>query len=593
MNLHSLLKSRFQVAKKFTQDFHKEVKRCVEDYKADNVDLAELMSVDYVEIAEKRYQFIAPLIFTNHEAMLASMFDRPPDLLIKGRGQDDEEKKNKINAAYEYLVDKLNLEGFMNEAAWWFILTGFASAHLTYKQDVSEVPVIDEMTGEPVIDVMTNTSSMRKVYDYDDPEVKVGDPLKEFYSPESLFSVDAKQVPFYLRTELMDPEEVKQIWKKKVEPDSTLEVAKNEGEKFTDLKRVMVYFYYGTIPAENKGEVQEWEYGKEYYVVFTEKEILFKDKYPDKMCRLLKWYGPPNEFFGFGVAKILRAFQREKSIRRGQQIRYADVAAFPKLAMKQDKKIDIKAWQDPRENTVAMYEDEPPQYVTPPDLSNVLTLTEQSAEKDAQQASGMMDLSQGSQQSTVKTATGQTIFAEASERRMRLAKKKFSSFYRSVVIGLLKLAQEHWEESKLVSITDDQGNTQQLEVSRQDLQDIDMDTDIDIDVESLSINKDVLRQQAIELYNITKDDPLIERREVFKDLIRTGFSKNDPERYIKDMEIEPGTMLVNPQTNEQYTIDESGAIVSARAQQTLSTPTGGPTEDISGSQPGVLGGIYK
>ena len=593
MNLHTLLKSRFQISKKFSQDFHKEVENSIREYKADSVDLTTLLNIDYVETVEKRYQFIAPLIFTNHEAMLASMFDRTPDLIIKGRGQDDEIKEQKINATYEYLTDKLDLESFMNETAWWFILVGFTSAHLSYDQKTSEVPVIDETNSQPVMDLMTNEPSMRTVYDYDDPIVQAGDPMKEFYSPESQYSVDGEGVPYYFKKELMSPEEVKVKWKKKVQPDATLEVAKNEGDKFTDVKRVQVFFYWGEIPEENKGEVQEWAYRENYYIVFTEKEILFKDKLPGKMCRLCKWYGPPNEFYGFGIAKVLRQFQREKSIRRGQQIRYADVAAYPKLALKQDKKIDVKAWTDPRENVVAMYEDEPPQYVSPPDLSNVLTLTEQAADRDAQQASGMMDISQGSQSaSVVKTATGQTIFAEAAEKRMKLAKKKFSKFFREVVIGLMKLCQENWSETKLVSIMGTDGKPQTMEISKEDLKDINFDEDVDIDVESLSVNRDVLRQQAIELYNITKDDPIIERKEVFKDLMSQGFNKKDPDKYIKKVEIAPNTPLVNQQTGETYTIDESGSIISTQGQQELSNPTGGP-QDISGSQPGLLGGLYK
>ena len=595
MKLHDLLKQRFEVCKKFTEDYHDEVEKSVKDYKADQVNPNDYTNIDYVQTVNSRYTFIIPLIFTNHENMLASLFDRTPDLIISGKGAEDKEKEEKINASYEYLVDKLDLEALLNEVAWWFVLTGFSTAHLSYNQETRDVPVIDEEIGEPVIDPLTGEQSMRTVYDYDDPVIEAGRPLKEFWSPESVFSTDGSKVPYYFKQELMSEEQVKHQWNKKVEADATLEVPKTLGDKkFTDINRVQVYFYYGEIPAEHKGEVEEWEYGENYYIVYTKNEMLFKDKLPGKMCRLLKWYGPPSEFFGFGIGKVLRQFQEEKSIRRSQQIRYADVAAYPKLALKQDKKIDPAAWIDPRENVVALYEDEPPQYISPPDLSNVLTITEQAADRDAQQASGMIDLAQASQSSsTVKTATGQTIFAEAAEKRMKLAKKKLVKFYRSVVIGLLKLAQENWSEAKLISITDENGEKKDIEISGDDLKDVDFDTDIDIDGESLSVNRDVVRQQAIELYNITKDDPIIERQEVFKDLISQGFNKKDPERYIKDAEVEPGTQLVNPATGETFITDESGSLVSQEQSEELSNPTGGPTQDISGSQSGVLGGIYK
>ena len=78
---------------------------------------------------------------------------------------------------------------------------------------------------------------------------------------------------------------------------------------------------------------------------------------------------------------------------------------------------------------------------------------------------------------------------------------------------LLKLCQANWQSDKLVTITDEEsGEDMEVNISPDDLSDIDFDKDVDIDPESVTINKDVLRAQAIELYNITKDDPLVERK---------------------------------------------------------------------------------
>jgi hypothetical protein len=224
----------------------------------------------------------------------------------------------------------------------------------------------------------------------------------------------------------------------------------------------------------------------------------------------------------------------------------------------------------------------------PPDLSNVLLVGEQKADEDAQKASGMMDISQGSQQSaTVKTATGQAIFAEASEKRIRYAKANFMRFYRDVVVKLLKLCQIYWSEEKVISITDDNGENIEVHLTSADLKDIDFDTDIKIDPDSLTVNKDVLRSQAIELYNMIKDDPLVERKEVFKDLIQDGFNKRNPDKYIKDMNVEPGTQLINPETGEQYIVDESGELVTQEAQEETAQPTG--EVDVPVNQAGVMG----
>jgi len=186
-----------------------------------------------------------------------------------------------------------------------------------------------------------------------------------------------------------------------------------------------------------------------------------------------------------------------------------------------------------------------------------------------------MDISTGSQSSsTVDTATGQSIFADAAEKRVRKAKKTLMRWYKSEVILLLKLCQANWQSEKLAEITDDQGETMEVTVSAQDLSDIDFDKDVDIDHESVSINKDVLRAQAIELYNITKDDPLVERKEVVKHVYQNGFNVKDPERFIKDQELVPGQQLIDQQTGQVYIVDESGSVVSQDSMGNMAEPTG-------------------
>ena len=75
-------------------------------------------------------------------------------------------------------------------------------------------------------------------------------------------------------------------------------------------------------------------------------------------------------------------------------------------------------------------------------------------------------------------------------------------------IGLLKQAQQNWEEDKLITITDEDGKETDITVNKTDLSDIDFDKDIEIDGESGSVNKDLMREQYISLYDKTKDDPI-------------------------------------------------------------------------------------
>lgn len=590
MNLHNNLKHRFSVSEEFTKDFHKRIKEAAKAYDAEGPEdkISYDADTNVIQIAENRYKMIYPLIFVNSESMLSSMFDRVPDLIFSGKGKYDEIKKIKIEAAYKYLVDKCSLEWFMNDTAWWFVVDGFATGHISYKKQYHEEPVIDEM-GMPEVDPMTGEPKMRVVYDYDDPMVEAGDVSKEYFSPESEFDIKLEKTPYYFRKLLMDPVKVKEIYGKDVEPDATLEVNGDEKHEIKDLKRVQVWMYYGTVPKENKSEVKNWSYDATYLIVFTSSEILHKEPLKEKPARAIKWYGTPNKFFGFGLAHLLKNQQQEKTLRRGQQIRYADNLAFPKIAMDETGDLDDQAMLDPRENRIVIYKDKEPKYLVPPPMPDTLIQAEQRVDNDAQQISGLIDISTGAQQSSVDTATGQSIFAEAAAQRVRRAKHKFVEFYKQIVIGLLKEAQANWSTEKVVSITDDKGKDQQIAVGATDLSDVDFDTDIDIDGETMSINKDIIRQQSIEFYNTTKDDPLINRQEVIKDVMQQGFGKSNPDRYITKSNLQPGMTLVDPNTEQIYTVDKSGQVVPQETDMTIAEPTQGSNAVSSPS--GMAGSV--
>ena len=579
MNLLQLLNARLETAKAFTKPFHEEIDQSIKNYKAELPTVTDtIVNADLLDSVNRRYEFPIPLIFTNHEGVMASLFERYPDIILNGRGKKDKNKQQILKAAYSYLVDKLDLESFATESAWWFALIGFASSKTEYKTKTKEVPVFDEM-GQPQIGE-DGKPLMRTVYIYDDPIIETDDPKKVFWSPESEFSIEGDKVPFYFRHKVMSPSEVKKIFGKKVEPDATVEVkGLNKADNIeSDLKRVNVYLYYGTIPEENKGEVKNWTDESKYYIAFTKTKTLYSEQIDDEdsSCRLVRWNKIPTEFFGWGIAKVLRYFQKEKTLRRGQQIRYGDVASFPKVALStaDGNDVDIDSFLDPRENPIVTYTAAKPEYMVPPPLPATLTQLEEAADQDAQQASGLLDLSQGAQNSNVvDTATGQAIFANAASRRMEMAKKAFAKFYLSNVIRLLKLAQKYWNDEKVVSLTDEDGQEVEITLTKESISDIDFDKDIDIDVESLTVNKDVLRQQAIALYDKTKDDPLVDRKMVFKEMLQTGFGIQNPDMYLKDDALIPG-MILTDQNGMTYQVDESGSVVPQESMDNLANPSG-------------------
>jgi len=581
--LIDFLKQRYTQAEKFTnKEFIDMAKKAIKDYDAQedwidsNIDLTS-------DAINKRYEFIIPLIFTNTESIKASSFEKIPEVIFNGRGEDDDDKKRKVEGAYKYIADIVDLETFMFDTYHWFVLLGFCSGHASFKSEYTTVPVIDETTGKPQLDE-TGQPVNRNVYTYNDPILDAGDPLKEFYSPDSEFSINAEKIPFLFRKKSVTPSEIKRTYSVDIKPDAIIDVGDKEDKNVTDNKRCTLYFYYGDICEEVSKEVDEnkkplfpnWKEGKEYYIIYAGDKILFTEEIEGKSCKVGRWYGHPNKFFGYGTGKIGRQFQKEKSIRRGQMIRLADVAAFPKLVVNNDgkTKLDPSTMLDPRENLMVLYEGETkPEYLQPGNLAPIVTANSEMADQDAQQAFGIMDISQGSQNSsTVKTATGQTIFADASQRRVAFAKKRYLKFIKGIIILLLTLARDNWDEDKLISVTDDNGDSTNIPISAEDLKDIDFEKDIDVQFETPSVNKDIIRQQMISLYDKFKDDPLVNREELVKDLLRTGFDIKNPNKYIKKPSVAPGTVLTD-QNGQQITVGESGELMTAEDMASMGNPS--------------------
>lgn len=588
--LLSILKKRYDSAKKFTEkEYIEQAKRAMKDYDTEDELVDVSIKVDRHNFdVNKRYEMKVPMIFTNTEAMKAALFERLPDLIIKGRGSDDEGKRKIVDATYEYLKDKLDLFDVADQAAHWFILTGFCSAQANFESRGQEVPLEDgtvDEQGQPV---------SRIDYDYNDPIVEVLDPTKTYYAADSVFDYKGFKVPYFIVDKLMTPEEIKSIYDVEVEADTTTlsedELNKLSEPEKRDLVKDMVrmHFYIGELPYGNKDELEEWgiayDPSKIYFCIYTSDKVLYMSDKEDTYIRLAKWYGHPHQFFGFGLGKIGRQFQIEKSIRRGQQIRFADLAAYPKYTVKNNDDISDSDLQDPRLNVILKYKETAPGILQPGNLSDIVKGNSDEADQDAQRAFGILDLNTGSQSSTVDTATGQTIFAQAASRRVEFAKKKFMQFYRELIILLFKLCQQYWDEEKLVTIMGEDGKDETIKLTKESLQSIDFDKDIDIDMETLSVNKDVIRQQYIALYDKTKDDPIINRKTLISDMLTRGFEVKDPNRYIKENGLQPGMMLMS-QDGQQFTVDKSGEVVPSQDMQTLAQP--GANEAVPTDQLGV------
>ena len=310
MTLLELLNSRYTLSKKFTEKFQEEVKKCVEDYKCEKDYTAGVKdtTVYNKHLSIKRYELPIPYIYSTHESMLSSLIEKIPELLFTGKGMKDEQKAELIKAIYKYLYDKLDLEEFLNTSAWWFILVGFVSSYQKYEIKIEGYEEMLYSNGQPMFDE-NGQPVQTPVYEWHDPIAMVDDPLKVYFSSDAEFSNDASQVTYIIREKLQVKEEVIEKYNiseedaDKIEATESLDTQGVKGisdEAKNDLKRVKCFYYCGTIPEENKGEVKNWSFNKNYYITYVEGKILNIDE-ADKRETLAKWFGAPNSFFGFGI----------------------------------------------------------------------------------------------------------------------------------------------------------------------------------------------------------------------------------------------------------------------------------------------------
>lgn len=536
MTLLGFLTSNFSISKAFTKPFHDQVKESVRSYEADPMVQKNGVHDKHV-VARGRYDITIPYIFATHESMLAALFEKLPDIIITGRSSENLNQANILKALYDYIMDICDLDEFMSSSIWWFVLSGMAISHAEYKIEQSgEAPQLDNM-GQPMLDDMGQPISI-PTYKYHDPIVRVENLLKVYFSPDSEFSISGDKIPFLFTESLMETDEVKATWGAEVEADEKIDVDSVDDKEGNQLQRACIKRFYGRIPSKYAEELKqyelEWQYGQEYQIIFCKEKILHAEE-KEKPQRFVKLFGALHKFFGYGIGKTLKPFQDDMSIRRSQVLRYADMYAFPWLLVDSDGKYDQKAISDYRKKEPLVYKEKEPKYLVPPALPDSILKADEAARSDAQFVSGTLDQSKGAQETnTVKTATGQQLFAQGQDRRINKMRKSIAKYYREVVIQLFKLCRDNWDGHKDLTYIDEDGNEQPIAISPEDLQNIDFDTDIDFNLDSVSVNKDILSQRWISLLEKVPTLPYADGRKIYQKALRESFMIPNPENYTKD-----------------------------------------------------------
>ena len=581
-----LLNSRLTLAKRFAKKWEKDVKKWLKAYNINS--LADIKGDDL----HNKLQI--PYIFSTVESALPSMFNSFPQLIIKGRGKQDQDFGSFVTNVWEYVYDKTSLEEKIENAGTMFLLTGIGQAGtgwITETETVEEPseqpmtnsdgsPVLDPATGQPVTQEIINKY---EVPTKDMPVINYKNYKKIFYSPESEFVIDdtENKIPYIIEEIVMLDDEVKEKYGKTPdekdtyldvsEIDEDMELDDKELDKH-DLKRTCVYEYSGILPKENSGD-KDWKSNRVYKVCFTKGKLLKKPvKIDKKYIYQVGNYGVPTEFWKFGEPKTLMELEMDVSYGRSTLIDYRDKFST-KIWLDTSAEYDERALKSPKKFAIVKGPGKsPPQYISPPPMPETVLMGISQSKEDISMTSAQLDIGRGGQSSTVDTATGQKIFQEAQGKRIERKRRKIAKFIEAIARNVLVDCARNWDAEMFAKITDNDPADQKFTEYVEKMKTLGDEWDIEIEPESVISNKETMGAQAIAMYREMKEDPLVNRMELIKEAIKSGFSRKNveqfinqglsPEQLVQALDALTQMGVVDPQVAEQV-----GAQIMQQGQQ--------------------------
>lgn len=568
--LLTLMHSRLSLAKAFSSKWRKDVKKWLKDYEIDTLD-----EIDFPDLHNKMQ---IPYIFSTIESALPAMFERVPDVIMLQRGKLDRDVTEFADKVWDYVKERMKLEEKIEEIGMMFLITGMGN--VKWGWDL----VTEEIDGQPEIVDITNDDGTVigqqeilgkvKVPVKDEPYVKWHDYDKIHFSPESRFVMDDDEndIPFIICESVMTEDEVEYHYDMKPKDEDVEKIDLSLIDKDDELdakrlakadkERVHVYEYYGTLP-KNRASDENWRPDKVYYVPFIKSMAKTPRAEEKKPINLIGNYGPFNKFWKFGEPKTLRELEQDISLGRSRMADIRDKYG-QKIAIPQGTEVDERALKRPADFTILRYiGNQLPAYLNPPPLPETLLVGLQQSRSDIQLVSAQLDLSRGGAQTVVNTATGQQIFADATEKRIDRKRRKIAKLIKYIAKNVLKMCADNWEVDRFAQIAD--MSPEEVAPMVEKLKTIGEDYDIRIDIESVSMNKETQSAQAIALYDKTKDDPNVNSQEVLKEALKIGFNQRDYDRFLNNIVTPDQAMRTLEYFVEQGILPED--VAGAIAQQ--------------------------
>ena len=550
--LLELLNSRLNLAKRFGKKWTDNVKKWEKDYQVETLNQKLGSTEGRIDSLDNHLQ--VPYIFSTIESTLPVVFETVPSIIMKQRGKEDRDFSDFSNIVWDHVKEKVGLEEKVETVGQAFLITGLGEVNYGWSLETEEVeekidqPILNEdgspLVGADGIPVVQTVIAKVRIPIKDLPYIETCDYNSVWFSPESKFVMDDEEnlIPYLIYGSIRTPDAIERIYGKRPSGNTHLDLKeidpnlnKAEDEKeflMSDLERSNLYRYYGNLTKAVSGD-RAWREDKVYHTVFTTTEILKEPEAIEKKPFIqIGNYGLPFKFQRFGEPKILRELEQDISLGRSRIMDLRDKQGT-KIALPQGVEVDENALKRAGDFVVMRFiGNQLPAYITPPPIPETIITALQMSKEDFQMASAQLDISRGGQQAMVGTATGQKMFQESFSKRIERKRKKIAKLIKYLAKNLLVLCANNWTIEVFAKITDMSVEEIQQNGYIEKLKDLGNDYDIDIDIESGTSNKEAQSAQSIALYREIKDDPMVNRGEVLKQVFKIGFGIKDPDRFI-------------------------------------------------------------
>ena len=542
-----------------------------------------------------------PYTFVQVETILPrlveTLFASRPYVSVKDREPSDLPNAEKMETLLDWQMnERMDIQDIFHGGLKGCCIYGTSIAYTGWKWEQRPVikkqpqPVVDEETGEPILDDVTGEpiTELKPMkideIEYDDPEVKFID-LGLFYVDTHAEDIDDARycghVSYETKEHLQKMEKLgiyKIDWEK-VPKDYNTNKARDDRMSSVGL------------PTNSQAEegndnlyevIHHWE--DDLYVVIINRAVMAREGdnpfwHKRKPYKKGVYTLVPHEFYGMGIVETIEDLQDELNTERNMRIdfrafllrrmflvRKGSVTNKKQLKWRQGGIIEVESLEDVKEFGIS-------------DTSGSSFNQESVIKNDMQDATGGHDVVMGTSSGKETATSTMTKDNNASMRFKLIISNLEKRLLAGVARFIMQLDQQFIDNSRILRVSGENGDDW-VEIPPEEIQgEFDLIA-VGSSVEPMA-NKEAYKQRMIELYNVSKGDPILQN---FPDKQRNILKKVFEAFDLKDIE----SLL--PSDEEMQAQQQQQAIQARQQQQAMDLiKSGGGANNAMQKEGGLVG----